>query len=125
MIYWFDKKRGFDLPAGAAGREICGTPAADIYQSHCGWLIKFELAGVRQGDISINAEGRTLTISGIRRDLSIKEDWSHYSMEIAYSRFKRTIEMSCNLDRADIRVEMHDGMLMVNVTPKEKNDDSK
>jgi HSP20 family protein len=118
MIYWLDKMIGLDLPAVAAGRETNWIPATDIYRSQCGWLIKLELAGVRQNDLSINASGKRLTISGFRRDLIVNEDWSHYSLEIAYSRFERIIEMPCSLDRAGIKVELRDGMLMIIVTPE-------
>jgi HSP20 family protein len=36
-------------------------------------------------------------------------------MEIAYSRFERSVELPCNLDRADITTEYRDGMLLVRI----------
>jgi HSP20 family molecular chaperone IbpA len=36
-------------------------------------------------------------------------------MEIAYNRFERTIELPCDLARAQITVECRDGMLLLRV----------
>jgi HSP20 family molecular chaperone IbpA len=36
-------------------------------------------------------------------------------MEIAYSHFERVIELPCNLDRASVSIESHDGLLLVRV----------
>jgi HSP20 family protein len=91
-------------------------PSVDIYSSRQGWLIKFELAGVSLQDISVKVRGSRLTLSGYRRDLSVKEGWSHYSLEIAYSRFERTIELPCDLERAVIITEYRDGLLLICVT---------
>ena len=33
--------------------EACWRPAADIYRTRTGWLIKYDLAGVRPEDIEI------------------------------------------------------------------------
>jgi HSP20 family protein len=123
MIYRPDKTPGSDLLAAAMG---CGTswiPIADVYQSQCGWLIKLELAGVGQDDVSITVEGRRLLISGFRRDPVVNEDWSHYSMEIAYSRFERTIEMPWSLECADIKTDLQNGMLMIYVIHEEENNE--
>jgi HSP20 family molecular chaperone IbpA len=36
-------------------------------------------------------------------------------MEIAYSHFERSLELPCDLERADITTEFHDGMLLVRI----------
>jgi HSP20 family molecular chaperone IbpA len=48
-------------------------PAADIYHTREGWLVKLELAGVREDDIQITVSGRTLTVRGRRRDSIVTE----------------------------------------------------
>lgn len=101
----------------ADSREMRWEPSADIYRSCRGWLVKLDLAGVRKGDIAIEVVGRRLAIRGRRRDLVVSEDWSHYSMEIAYSDFERIIEMPCDLSRAAVNADLLDGMLLIYVTP--------
>lgn len=92
-------------------------PAADVYRTDRGWLVKFDLAGVRRNDVRLTMRGSNLTLTGCRRDEMIEEGFSHYRMEIAYSCFERTIEMPCDLARAEILTEMRDGMLLIRITP--------
>ncbi len=90
-------------------------PAADIYRTPEGWVVKLELAGVRQEDVDVVASGSELFITGVRRDKFVEEGWSHYSMEIAYNHFERAIELPCDLERAKISIESQDGLLLVRV----------
>jgi len=113
------------LPAAAANRESYWLPGADIYSSRRGWLIKLDLAGVRQADLAVKVAGDRLVVSGCRRDLVIGQDWNHYSMEIAYTRFERAIELPCHLERAEISTELSDGMLLIYVMPEEDNNECK
>jgi HSP20 family protein len=98
-----------------AGAAMAWRPAADIYRTPEGWVVKLELAGVQLEDVNVEANGRELFVSGVRRDRFVEEGWSHHSMEITYSHFERVIELPCDLDRANISIEVHDGLLLVRV----------
>src|SRR2546428_1260764 len=98
-----------------AGAAMAWRPAADIYRTPEGWIVKLELAGVRQEDVNVVANGSELFISGVRRDRFVEEGWSHHSMEITYSHFERVIELPCDLERASVSIEGHDGLLLVRV----------
>lgn len=91
-------------------------PQADIYRSRDGWVVKLELAGVRPQDVSITVHGSQLRVDGVRHDWVVETGWSHHAMEIAYNRFERVIDLSCDLACARITVEGHDGMLLLRVT---------
>jgi HSP20 family protein len=99
-----------NAPSSTAG---LWRPAADVYQTRRGWLVKFDLAGVRPQDISIQVEGRHLVVRGARRDCAVEEGCHYYQMEISYSSFERTLEIPCDLERADISTDYRDGMLLV------------
>jgi HSP20 family protein len=88
----------------------------DIYQSKDGWLIKFDLAGVRPEDITFSLEGSRLSVSGIRRDMFLGEGYHCYSMEISYSRFARTIILTGDVKPASVTTEYSNGMFVVKVT---------
>jgi HSP20 family protein len=103
-----------------AGAAMAWRPSADIYRTPEGWVVKMELAGVRREDINVLTSGFEMFITGVRRDWAVEEGWSHYSMEIAYSRFERTIELPIDLERADVSIEYHDGLLLVRVTPNQE-----
>ena len=97
-------------------QKTCWSPRADVYHSPGGWLVKFDLAGVRPEDIAVSFDGSRLSVSGIRRDLFVEEGYNSYSMEISYSRFERTIKLSGNIKPAHVVTDYRDGMLLVKVT---------
>ncbi len=97
--------------------ETTWSPAADVYRTRDGWLLKFELAGVSLEDIRVHAHGSAITVAGVRRDLTAEENCCcQYSMEIPYSRFERTIHLPCNVDQARLDVEYRNGILLVRLT---------
>jgi HSP20 family protein len=97
-------------------QKTCWSPQVDVYHSSGGWLVKFDLAGVRSEDIAVSFDGSRLSVSGIRRDLFVEEGYNSYSMEISYSRFERTIRLSDNIKPAQVVTDYRDGMLLVKVT---------
>jgi HSP20 family protein len=103
------------LPATERFQEVSWRPAMDVYRTREGWLVKFELAGVRPEDMELRARGRRLTVRGIRRDCCAGKDCTNHVMEIPYSHFERTIELPCDLDAAPIAAEFDQGMLMVRI----------
>ena len=90
-------------------------PAADIYRTRHGWLVKVELAGVRPDDIELMASGHTLTLRGVRRDCVREDGCRYHRMEIAYDRFERTLELPCDVGRATVSTDYRDGMLYVSI----------
>lgn len=112
------------LPGADACQDAPWRPNTDVYRTSTGWLVKFELAGVRVEDIDLQVLGGTMTLCGVRRD-SVLETRSaaghpfappiHHRMEIAYSRFARAVELPCDLKRADIQTDYRDGLLLVHV----------
>ena len=105
-----------------AAAKMAWRPPADIYRSRQGWVVKIELAGVRPEDVNVMVSGSELFVSGVRRDKFVEEGWSHYSMEIAYSRFERTIELPCDIERAGVSVEWHNGLLLVRVNMNQEEE---
>ncbi|MBO0723199.1 MAG: Hsp20/alpha crystallin family protein [Blastocatellia bacterium] len=96
-------------------KETCWCPQADVYRGPQGWLIKFDLAGVRPEDVEVSFDGSVLTVSGIRRDLFVEEGYHNYSMEISYSHFERGIRLPDDLNSAYVTTDFRDGMLLVKV----------
>ena len=104
------------LPAVEACHDSPWCPAADVYRGRQGWIVKFELAGVRPEDLELIAQGNRLTLRGHRRDCTALEGCRYYQMEIAYSHFQRSLQLPCDLERADITTEFKDGMLLVRIS---------
>jgi HSP20 family protein len=103
------------LPAAAAAKQSAWQPPVDVYRAPGGWLVKFDLAGVRPQDVEWSVGGKVLTVRGARRDCLIEEGYSHYRMEIAYSRFERQVEIPGDLSTARVSTEHRDGMLIIRI----------
>ena len=94
-----------------SGRLWC--PAADVYRTGNGWIVKVDLAGIRPADIEITLDGRVLRISGSRRDGTCGEGISHYQLEITYSRFEKMIQFPRSIEHATVERAYHDGLLIL------------
>jgi HSP20 family protein len=99
-------------------REKQWEPAVDVYRTSWGWILKFDLAGVRMEDVHVHVSKRQVTVSGVRRDYMVEEGCRHYSMEISYSRFQRTIELPDDVNRENLRMDYRDGILLVRIRTK-------
>jgi HSP20 family protein len=96
------------------------NPAADVYRTRDGWLVKVDLAGVRSDDVEITLDGPLLRISGLRRDSFCGEGVSHYQLEITYSRFEKIIQFPCSIERATVERDYRDGLLVLQLHENEE-----
>ena len=103
------------LPMGGAQRpsERHWTPAADVYRTRDGWLVKLDLAGVSPDEIEITVGGRVLSVAGIRRDAHCSETVSYHQIEITYSRFEKTLRFPCEIEGARVERAYRDGLLII------------
>ncbi len=91
------------------------NPAADVYRSDEGWIVKVDLAGVHSDEIEIEIDHSSLRIRGCRRDTFYQEGFSYQQMEITYSRFEKTIQFPCSLEEASLARDYRDGFLIINL----------
>jgi HSP20 family protein len=68
---------------------------------------------VQPSDVEVAVRGRTLIVTGVRRDWAAVECRNAWSMEINYNRFSRTIELPSDLQETEISTQYRDGMLLV------------
>jgi HSP20 family molecular chaperone IbpA len=122
------RRRAFDyfdllfVPTTVPHVQVAWRPAADVYRCEHGWLVKFDLAGVRKGDVEIHVSGATVKVSGTRRDWRVYERQEAHSMEIEYSHFERCIELPEEISKAEVRTEYLDGMLLVHLLERQRAD---
>jgi HSP20 family protein len=88
-------------------------PAADVYQTPEGWLVKVELAGVSAEDIEIDIQGNVLYIAGSRKDRSCGGGFSFHQMEITYSSFEKTLAFPASIDGAVVEHNFDNGLLII------------
>ena len=115
-------ERYFRLVQGSRDKRPSGRlwcPAADVYRTADGWIVKVDLAGIEPTDIEIKLDGDLLRISGSRRDGICGEGISHYQLEITYSRFEKMIQFPRSIDHATIERNYHHGLLILHLVEEE------
>lgn len=90
-------------------------PAADVYQTPEGWLVKVELAGVSPEDIELDIQGNVLYIAGCRRDRSCGTGVSYQQMEITYSSFEKTLNFPGSIEGAVVEHNFENGLLIIHL----------
>ena len=88
-------------------------PAADVYQTPDGWVVKVELAGVSAEEIEIDIQGNTLYIAGCRKDRSCSTGVSYQQMEITYSNFEKTLRFPSTIEGAKVEHQFENGLLNI------------
>jgi HSP20 family protein len=109
------------FPPDEAANPTAWRPAVDVYRTPRGWLLKFDLAGVRPEDVALTVHGCRVTIRGVRRDLLTEEGCRYYRMEITYNHFERSVELPCDVEPASVATDYRHGMLLVHLITEGKS----
>jgi HSP20 family protein len=102
--------------------ERTGNFAADIYEKDGAYVIKADMPGVDKEDVSIELKEGILTITAKKlREKEIKDE-NMYRRERFSGTFKRSFNLSDNIDQDGIRAGMKDGVLEVTLPHGEKRE---
>jgi HSP20 family protein len=91
------------------------SPPTDVYETEVNYVIKVEIAGMRDEDFEVSFEDNVLLISGFRSDLN--ERRAYHQMEIRFGRFELAVEVPVTIDIQNALAEYKDGFLLI-VLPK-------
>ena len=100
-------------------RSYAWSPPTDVYQTETNFVVRVEIAGMREADLSITIHQDCLVISGRRTEAV--ERRAYQQMEIRFGDFNTAVELpsGVNIDQAE--AEYEDGFLTI-VLPKIKHD---
>lgn len=91
------------------------TPAVDTYEADGALMIKAELPGVKQEDISITINDGYLTVAGERTEQKAVKDAKYYTAERFSSSFRCSFRLPDGVDPASVTAEYTNGVLHVKV----------
>lgn len=92
------------------------SPPTDQYETEDAYVVRMEIAGMREDDFEVSHENNTLLISGSRLD--IPERRAYQQMEIGFGKFATAISLPGPVNIDLTHAEYKDGFLVV-VLPKE------
>ena len=101
----------------ATRQQRTWRPQTDVYETEESLIVKAEIAGMAEEDMSVSLSNRTLSIQGVRRDPACK--LSYQQLEIPYGHFSTEVFLPYAVDRKEIRATYENGFLTI-VLPKAK-----
>ena len=96
-------------------RSYSWSPPTDVYETATRFVVRLEVAGMRESDFSINVDKNILVISGVRIDST--ERRAYHQMEIRYGEFSSAIELPPGVNADQAEAEYEDGFLTI-LVPK-------
>ena len=93
------------------------SPPTDVYETESAYVVRVEVAGMREEDFEITAENNFLMISGSRPD--VPERRAYQQMEIRFGKFETVVGMPGPVDLDASRADYSEGFLTVTL-PKAK-----
>lgn len=94
-------------------------PPTDVYETDDGFVVKVEVAGMREEDFEVAVEDNVLIISGNRPDSN--ERRAYYQMEIRSGKFEIALALPIPTNVEMAVAEYKDGFLLVNMPKANQN----
>ncbi|NOT03401.1 MAG: Hsp20/alpha crystallin family protein [Anaerolineales bacterium] len=96
-------------------RSNVWSPPTDEYETEEAYVVRVEIAGMREEDFEVLLENDILLISGSRSDFPDRR--AYQQMEIRFGKFATSVSIPRPVDVDQARAEYKDGFLTV-VLPK-------
>jgi HSP20 family protein len=113
--------RLFDAYFGRSDREgRRWVPPVDLVEAEDHFVLKADLPGLTEGDVSIEVQDGTLSISGERKAEHERRERGWYRIERAFGNFSRSLTLPEGVDPEGIKAEFHNGVLEVRIPKPEQ-----
>jgi len=99
-------------PSSALGIETW-RPPTDVYETPEGLVVKMELAGMREQEIEVVLDERTLVVSGFRPDDRPPEQLSYHQMGVNYGPFGVQVFLPWPVQGDGVEATYEDGFLKI------------
>jgi HSP20 family protein len=109
----------FDTPV-AAGATRRWLPAMDLVEREDHFLLRADLPGLGEDDVSIEVEDGVLTISGERKAEHEETKEGYHRVERAYGSFSRSLTLPDGVDPDALQASFDRGVLEVRIPKPEQ-----
>jgi len=87
------------------------TPPTDVFETEENFVVKVEVAGMKEDDFEVSVEERILIIRGYRPDTS--ERRAYHQMEIRFGKFEIALSLPAGIDLDKAVAEYKEGFLSI------------
>jgi HSP20 family protein len=109
-----------DVPEANGGTFRRWIPAMDLVETDDHFVLRADLPGLGEDDVSIELEDNVLTVSGERRSEHEERNEGFHRIERAYGTFSRSLTLPEGVDADAIEASFDDGVLEVRVPKPEE-----
>jgi len=115
-----DIDRVFDAFFGQTERGRRWVPAIDLVEADDHFLLKADLPGLSEGDVNIEVQDGTLTVSGERKAEHEQREKGWYRIERSFGSFSRSLTLPDGVDADRIEASFNHGVLEVRIPKPEE-----
>ena len=109
----------FDTPAGNGGARRW-TPAMDLVETDEHFVLRADLPGLTESDVTIELEDNVLSVSGERKAEHESKGEGFYRVERAFGSFSRSLTLPKGIDPEAVTAAFENGVLEVRVPKPEQ-----
>ena len=107
----------FDAGDGGDRRWV---PATDLLEKDDHFVLRADLPGLSEEDVSIEIQDNTLTISGERKSEHEERQRGWYRLERSFGRFSRSLSLPEGVDADAVQAEFDKGVLEIRIPKPEE-----
>ena len=112
--------RVFDAFFGQTDQARRWVPPVDLVEAEDHFVLRADLPGLREGDVNIEVQDGTLTISGERKAEHEQRERGWYRIERSFGSFNRSLTLPDGADPDRIAASFSDGVLEVRIPKPEE-----
>ena len=101
-------------------RSNVWSPPTDQYETEEAYVVRIEIAGMREDDFEVSLENNTLLISGSRSD-DLRERRAYQQMEIRFGKFAAAISLPGPVNIDQTCAEYKDSFLVIVLKKENQN----
>lgn len=111
----------FDAPTtGNGGAARRWVPAMDLVETEEHFVLRADLPGVDEKDVTIELENNVLTLAGERRSEHEEKREGYYRVERATGAFSRALTLPEGIDPDAVQADFDNGVLEIRVPKPEQ-----
>jgi HSP20 family protein len=110
----------FDSPGGNENTMRRWMPAMDLLETEDAFVLKADLPGMAEEDVTIELEDSTLTVSGERKAEHERSGEGYFRVERASGAFHRSLTLPKGVDPEAVTASFDRGVLEVRVPKPEQ-----
>src|SRR5438445_11092781 len=116
----FDSFFGRPLATATGTESRVWMPVVDMYETKDDLILRFELPGVSEKDVSLSITDDVLTVKGERSFYQESKDDHAYRVGRAYGKFERSVELPVPVQADRAKATYRDGVLEVRLPKAEE-----